>query len=140
MTDRERLEALLAERKVPNSGLHATTRGRLTAINGRRIDPESYTDMRSRRLAAREYSLGFSAAMQPDNRIRAGRWWLDAPELAVALRQVRAFIENIKHNFGEQSPAWQEIQSSEHRAGRKQQIMQALMNYRAERDAWDRLF
>ncbi|MGD8955706.1 MAG: FtsX-like permease family protein [Chromatiaceae bacterium] len=85
--ERGSLEALLAERKVPNSGLHATTRGRLTAINGRRIDPESYTDMRSRRLAAREYSLGFSAAMQPDNRIRAGRWWLpdeaDRPAFSV---------------------------------------------------------
>lgn len=71
---------------------------------------------------------------------RAGHWWLDAPELSVALRQVRVFIDNIKHNFGEQSPAWQEIQSSEHRAGRKQQITEALMNYRAERDAWDSLF
>ena len=45
--------------------------------------------------------------------------------------QLRALIQ--------QSPAWQEIQSSEHRAGRKQQITQALMNYRAQRDAWDSL-
>jgi putative ABC transport system permease protein len=66
---------LLARRQIPNSGLHATTRARLTAIGERAIEPEAYTDMRARRLAAREYSLGFSAGMQADNRIQAGRWW-----------------------------------------------------------------
>ena len=71
---------------------------------------------------------------------RAGHWWLDAPELAVALRQVRAFIDNIDHNFGGQSPAWRLIQSVGHRARRKQQLVEALMNYRGERDAWDGLF
>jgi len=67
-------------------------------------------------------------------------WWLDDPELADALRQVRAFLDNIHCNFSEQSAAWLAIQSAEHRAGRKQQILNALMNYRTERDAWDRLF
>jgi putative ABC transport system permease protein len=73
--EREALMALLAERRVPNSGLHATTRGRLTAIGERIVRPEAYTEMRARRLAAREYSLGFSAEMQADNRVQAGRWW-----------------------------------------------------------------
>ena len=49
-------------------------------------------------------------------------------------------IDNINHNFGEQSLAWHQIQSVEHRDQRKSQIIDALMNYRAERDAWDRLF
>jgi hypothetical protein len=71
---------------------------------------------------------------------KAGHWWLHSPELAEALRQVRAFIDNIERNFGEHAPAWQQIQSAEHRAQRKRQIVEALMNYRAERDAWDSLF
>jgi hypothetical protein len=74
----------------------------------------------------------------------AGHWWLHAgehaPGLAHALRQVRAFIDNIDRNFGEQALAWRQIQSAEHRAERKRQIVEALMNYRAERDAWDSLF
>jgi len=70
----------------------------------------------------------------------AGHWWLRSPESAVALRQVQAFIDNIARNFGEHAPAWRQIQSTEHRAQRKRQIIEALMNYRAERDAWDRLF
>lgn len=70
----------------------------------------------------------------------AGHWWLDAAPLADALRQVRAFIGNIDRNFGEHALAWREIGSAEHRAGRRRQIVEALMNYRAERDAWDSLF
>ncbi len=70
----------------------------------------------------------------------AGHWWLRAPESALALRQVQAFIDNIARNFGEHAPAWGQIQSAEHRALRKEQIVEALMNYRAERDAWDSLF
>lgn len=69
----------------------------------------------------------------------AGHWWLEAPELTGALRQVKAFIDNITHNFGEQSLAWQQIQSAAHRSERKQHIIEALVNYRTERDAWDRL-
>ncbi len=49
----------------------------------------------------------------------AGHWWLNSPELATA---------------------WRQIQSAEHRARRKRQIVEALMHYRAERDAWDSLF
>jgi hypothetical protein len=70
----------------------------------------------------------------------AGHWWLHSPELAGALGQVRAFIDNIDRNFGEHAQAWQQILSAEHRAQRKQQIVEALMNYRSERNAWDSLF
>jgi hypothetical protein len=70
----------------------------------------------------------------------AGHWWLNEAKLADALAQVRAFIANIDRNFGEHAPAWRQIQSAEHRARRKQQIVEALLNYRAERDAWDSLF
>ncbi|OZA24785.1 MAG: hypothetical protein B7X93_11260 [Hydrogenophilales bacterium 17-61-9] len=70
----------------------------------------------------------------------AGHWWLNDPARAHALRQVRAFIDNIDRNFGEHAVAWGHIQSAAHRAQRKRQIIEALMNYRAERDAWDSLF
>lgn len=70
----------------------------------------------------------------------ADHWWLHSPELAIALRQVHAFIDNIERNFGEHALAWRQIQSAEHRAQRKRQIVEALVNYRVERDAWDGLF
>ncbi|MBI3432967.1 MAG: hypothetical protein HY018_12245 [Hydrogenophilales bacterium] len=70
----------------------------------------------------------------------SGHWWLGSATLADALRQVRAFIDNIDRNFGAHALAWRQIQSVEHRGARRQQIVEALMNYRAERDAWDSLF
>jgi hypothetical protein len=70
----------------------------------------------------------------------SSHWWMEAPGLSDALKQVSTFISNINHNFGEQSQAWHQIQSVQHRAERKQQIVEALLDYRAERDAWDRLF
>ena len=70
----------------------------------------------------------------------AGHWWIEAAALSDALRQVRAFIDNIDRNFGAHAQAWRQIQSLEHRAARRRQIVEALMNYRAEREAWDSLF
>lgn len=70
----------------------------------------------------------------------AGHWWLGSAPLADPLQQVRAFIDNIDRNFGAHAPAWRQIQSFDHRAGRRRQIVEALMDYRAERDAWDSLF
>jgi hypothetical protein len=70
----------------------------------------------------------------------AGHWWLGAATQVDALRHVRAFIDNIDRNFGANALAWRQIQSDYHRAERKQQIIEALLNYRAERDVWDNLF
>lgn len=74
----------------------------------------------------------------------AGHWWLHAakqsPGMDEALGRVRAFLDNVERNFGEHAQAWRQIQSAGHRAARKAQIVEALVNYRAERDAWDSLF
>ena len=50
-------------------------RGRLVAVNDIPLDTSRYTDERARHLAEREFNLSWSAAMQADNRIVAGRWW-----------------------------------------------------------------
>ena len=70
----------------------------------------------------------------------AAHWWQSVPDLVGALQQVRAFIDNIDRNFGEHALAWRQIQSEEHRARRKRQIIEAMLEYRAERNAWDSLF
>lgn len=94
------------------------------------------------------YRQKHEAIVRANRRLHAlvfgsGHWWLRPPfrgELADALQQVQAFIDNIERNFGESAPAWQQIQSIEHRARRKQQIVAALRAYRTERDTWDSLF
>jgi hypothetical protein len=62
--------------------------------------------------------------------------WVGTP----ALHQITQFLRNIVLNFGDEATAWQQIQSASHRHVRKQQIMNALMTYRSERDVWDQLF
>jgi len=49
-------------------------RGRLVAINGQPITPESYTEDRSQRLVEREFNLSNAAAQPPHNQVVAGRW------------------------------------------------------------------
>lgn len=70
----------------------------------------------------------------------AQQWWTQSGAFEAELAQVRTFLDNIAHNFGPASPAWQAILSDAHRAERQAQIIDALVNYRAERDTWDRLF
>ena len=49
-------------------------RGRLVAINGQPIVPESYTEDRAQRLVEREFNLSNAAAQPPHNQVVAGRW------------------------------------------------------------------
>ena len=50
-------------------------RGRLTAINGREVDPDAYADPRAQRLASRDFNLSIAKTMQADNKLSAGHWW-----------------------------------------------------------------
>jgi putative ABC transport system permease protein len=55
--------------------LYPMVRARLMAINGKDLDPQSYTEMRARRLAEREQNLSWASRPQSGNRIIAGSWW-----------------------------------------------------------------
>ncbi|OGB48751.1 MAG: ABC transporter permease [Burkholderiales bacterium RIFCSPLOWO2_12_FULL_65_40] len=57
-------------------------RGRLVAINGQPITPESYTDDRAQRLVEREFNLSNAAAQPPHNQVVAGRWTPEEPGAA----------------------------------------------------------
>ena len=95
--ERRAFAALLRERGIPNSGLYPTTRARLLAIGDRPVRPDDYVNPRARRLAEREYSLGFSADMQSDNRILRGRWWDDAQSSA---RPAFSVEQGLADNLG----------------------------------------
>ena len=69
------IKTFLRERGLRDVELFPMVRGRLTALNGRAVDPEAYANPRARRLAAREFNLSWTDQLQEDNRILAGRWW-----------------------------------------------------------------
>ncbi len=69
------LRAFFREHGIESSGVFPMIRGRLIGVNDKKVDPDSYTDPRAQRLAAREFNLSWSDRPQSDNRIVAGRWW-----------------------------------------------------------------
>ena len=54
-------------------------RGRLTAVNGKPVTADTYTDDRAKGLADREFNLSTMASMQAENKISAGQWFADKP-------------------------------------------------------------
>jgi putative ABC transport system permease protein len=99
--ERARFADLLEMRQVPNSGMHATTRARLIAIGARKVEPDSYANLRARRLAAREFNLGFSATMQSDNRIQQGRWWDQSNDGAAQFSVEEGIAESLGIRLGD---------------------------------------
>lgn len=71
----EPLRSFFANRGQPDPQLLPMVRGRLVAIGGDPVAPESYYDERAQNLVRREFNLSWAEAMQDDNRIVAGRWW-----------------------------------------------------------------
>ncbi|MFM2112581.1 MAG: hypothetical protein RLZZ271_1241, partial [Pseudomonadota bacterium] len=49
-------------------------RGRLIAVNGQPITPESYTEDRAKRLIDREFNLSYAGQVPPHNPVVAGQW------------------------------------------------------------------
>jgi putative ABC transport system permease protein len=49
-------------------------RGRLTAINGKAVAPESFATERGKRLAEREFNLSHAAQLPGHNSVSAGKW------------------------------------------------------------------
>lgn len=49
-------------------------RGRLVAVNGQPVSPDSYTEDRARRLVDREFNLSHASQKPPHNDVIAGRW------------------------------------------------------------------
>jgi putative ABC transport system permease protein len=64
----------LAAAGVAHYDWYPMIRGRLVAVNGRAISPDSYGDERAARLVDREFNLSHSAQAPAHNEIVAGRW------------------------------------------------------------------
>jgi len=69
------VKQLLDSRQLGGAQLYPMIRARLVAINDRAVSGADYTDDRARRLVDREFNMSWSADMQDDNRLAAGRWW-----------------------------------------------------------------
>ena len=89
----DKLSRFFKDNGVPAPSLYPMTRARLTGINNKPIDPESYDDERARRLVTREQNLSSAALPQADNRLLAGRWW-NANEFGQPLMSLEEGLAN----------------------------------------------
>ena len=69
------LRAFLAEAGLEPPEVSPMVRGRLVAINGRRIQPSDWEEPRTQRLVEREFNLSWSDQRPAHNRLKAGQWW-----------------------------------------------------------------
>lgn len=69
------LKQQFARAGLPVPQLYPMIRGRLLAVNGQPLQPEKYTDERSRNLAEREFNLSWMTQLPADQPLLAGRAW-----------------------------------------------------------------
>ena len=69
------LQDYLAQQRLPPPVLLPMVRGRLTAINARSINGDSYPDARARALVEREFNLSYAEQIPEWNEIVQGQGW-----------------------------------------------------------------
>ena len=64
------------------------------------------------------------------------QWWNQSNHCTEALALYKAFADNIEHNYGDNSCSYQLINSATDKRPRMTQIINAIMHYPAEQQAW----
>jgi putative ABC transport system permease protein len=71
----EEVKAFFTSRRIAVPEFNPMVRGRLTAINGKRVNEADFTEERARRLVEREFNLSFAEQPPAHNTIVAGKWF-----------------------------------------------------------------
>jgi len=73
-------------------------RGRLIAVNGQAVRPDSYTDERAQRLVDREFNMSHSAIAPAHNQITQGQW---TPEEQNAISMEEGIAKSLNLKLGD---------------------------------------
>ena len=73
--ERAALHTLFQHYGMAQPELYPLIRARLTAISGRPVTADRYTDPDTQRLVKREFNLTWTRGLKADNRLTAGQWW-----------------------------------------------------------------
>ncbi|HUN68794.1 MAG TPA: FtsX-like permease family protein [Burkholderiales bacterium] len=78
------VKAFFAQRNFAVPDLSPMVRGRLTAVNGKRVAEDDFSEERARRLVEREFNLSFADRPPAHNTLSEGKWFAPgAQELSV---------------------------------------------------------
>ncbi|WP_028080991.1 ABC transporter permease [Solimonas soli] len=98
---REPLKAFFAKHGYADLVLWPMARGRLVALNGREVTPESFPDPETQRWINRDFNLSWSNTLNPDNRITQGEWWGEAGRGQPWLSADQYAIERLQLKIGD---------------------------------------
>ena len=94
----EAFKARLREGGVTQFDWYPMIRGRLVAINGQPVSPETQTDERAKRLVEREFNLSHAAQLPPHNLVTGGRW---TPDEAGGLSVEEGLAQTLNLKLGD---------------------------------------
>jgi len=77
-SDVTELKSFLQKNGNTTAELYPMVRARLSAINGRKVDPDNFGNREARRWARRGYNLTWSNDLPEGNRIIEGEWWTNS--------------------------------------------------------------
>ncbi|MGF6774661.1 putative ABC transport system permease protein [Paraburkholderia sp. GAS199] len=81
---------------VPGTVLSPMVRGRLIAINGKAVNPDSFKGEDARRLVDREFNLSYTTTLPDDNRLAAGTWYGETRVPQISIEQGLAKLIGVK--------------------------------------------
>ncbi|WP_408419611.1 ABC transporter permease [Paraburkholderia fungorum] len=93
---RDAVTQYLTTHGVPGTVLSPMVRGRLIAINGKPVNPDSFKGEDARRLVDREFNLSYTTELPDDNRLSAGTWYGDTKTPQISIEQGLAKLINVK--------------------------------------------
>ncbi|QYD70875.1 ABC transporter permease [Paraburkholderia edwinii] len=93
---REPVTQYLAKHGFAHVDLSPMVRGRLTAINGKPVNPDAYKGDDARRLVDREFNLSYTTQLPDDNRIETGQWYGNTDKPQISIEQGLAKLINVK--------------------------------------------
>jgi putative ABC transport system permease protein len=97
------VEAFFKEKRIGVPELYPMVRGRLVAVNGRRVTEADYAEERAKRLVEREFNLSYMTELPSHNQLAAGRW-LDAHGRELSVEQ--GIAERLGWRLGDEL-AWE---------------------------------
>ena len=75
----EPFQRALTQAGIDKFDWYPMIRGRLIAVNGKEVSPDSFQDDRAKRLVDREFNISYRATKPENNDIVAGRWSDEEP-------------------------------------------------------------
>ncbi len=80
----------------PDVALSPMVRGRLVAVNGKPVNPDTYKNADAKRLVDREFNLSYTTELPGDNRVEGGKWFGQDAKPQVSIEQGIAKTIDVK--------------------------------------------